>query len=45
VKGTLKDSFSRKSEGYEEGFGEGHLSIAAPLGNLEGANLPRTLKD
>jgi hypothetical protein len=28
-------SFSRKSEGYEEGSGKGHFSIRAQLGNME----------
>ena len=29
----------------EEGSGDGYLSLGTPLGNLEGARLPGTLKD
>jgi len=47
VKGTWREgSFIGDPEGYiQEGSGDGHLSIGALLGNLEGAHLPGTLRD
>ena len=46
MKGTWKrGSFTWDPEGYaEEGSGDVHLSIGAPLGNLEGGSFPGNFK-
>ena len=46
MKGTWREgSFTGDSEGYiQEGSGDGHLSIVAQLGNLEGGSFTRNFE-